>query len=74
MNDPEDQNKAPRTEILDVQQNIRIVEPWPVLRQLSNDECWERMGDDDLKILGMDRAEWEDLFEGNPCSDPRWTK
>lgn len=53
-------------------QEILIIEPWPLLRQVSNDECWESISENDLKILGVkDRKEWEERFTGNPCDDPR---
>lgn len=52
--------------------DIEIISPWPQLRQVSNDECWESLTEDDLKILGVgSRQEWERKGWGNPCNDPR---
>jgi hypothetical protein len=48
------------------------VSPWPILRQVSNDECWESLTKGDVEILGVSgREEWERRFGGNPCNDPR---
>ena len=43
-----------------IEENILIVEPWPILRQLSDDECWESLTEGDLNILGVEsRQQWE---------------
>jgi hypothetical protein len=49
----------------------RQVSPWPILRQVSDEECWQNMSDADIEILGMGRDEWEKNFDGNPCNNPR---
>jgi hypothetical protein len=64
---PESEIKAPRS---DDGGSIRIVEPWPLIRPVSNDECWESMSEGDITMLGMDRSTWESHFDGNPCQSP----
>ncbi len=51
-------------------EEIRIISPWPQLNALSDEECWERMSDADIQLLGMEREEYEKTFGGNPCNDP----
>jgi hypothetical protein len=48
-------------------EEITIVDPEPLIAPISDDECWDKLTNADLDMMGMERTEWEATRKGNPC-------